>query len=129
MDMSMSMYATDIKPNRLTQARYKASDLLSLWKEGLTGMVAYAGDAYTISPWRQTSTPPWTSYPTYHQISCPFQGGNAASGQLKLAIEMMTSCSSIKAIWYWIADDIDGQEKKDIDSLPSIVIGRYQSWL
>ena len=30
MDMSMSMYANDVKPNRLTQARYKASDLLSL---------------------------------------------------------------------------------------------------
>lgn len=28
MDMSMSMYATDIKPNRLTQTKYKASDLL-----------------------------------------------------------------------------------------------------
>ena len=32
MDMSMSMYATDIKPNRLTQAKYKASDLLKQWK-------------------------------------------------------------------------------------------------
>ncbi|MCZ8488765.1 hypothetical protein O9992_21030 [Vibrio lentus] len=46
MDMSMSMYATDIKLNR-QHAPYKAL-LLSLWKEGLTGMVAY-GDAYTIN--------------------------------------------------------------------------------
>ena len=37
MDMSMSMYATDIKPNRLTQARYKALDLLKNWQEGSTG--------------------------------------------------------------------------------------------
>ncbi len=50
MDMSESMYATDIKPNRLTQARYKAHDLLEKWKEGSTGLVAYAADAYTISP-------------------------------------------------------------------------------
>ncbi|GAK82621.1 TPR domain protein in aerotolerance operon [Vibrio ponticus] len=42
MDMSRSMYANDIKPNRLTQARYKAMDLLQLWSEGQTGLVAYA---------------------------------------------------------------------------------------
>jgi len=30
MDMSYSMYATDVAPNRLTRARYKAIDLLDL---------------------------------------------------------------------------------------------------
>ncbi|MDW1982751.1 VWA domain-containing protein, partial [Vibrio sp. Vb0304] len=50
LDMSRSMYASDIKPNRLTQTRYKALDLLPKWKEGATGLIAYAGDAYSLSP-------------------------------------------------------------------------------
>ncbi|GAJ71478.1 TPR domain protein in aerotolerance operon [Vibrio sp. JCM 18904] len=47
LDMSRSMFATDIKPNRLAQTRYKALDLLPKWKEGATGLIAYAGDAIT----------------------------------------------------------------------------------
>ncbi|MFA0098028.1 VWA domain-containing protein, partial [Vibrio splendidus] len=118
MDMSMSMYATDIKPNRLTQARYKALDLLSLWKEGLTGMVAYAGDAYTISPLTSDINTIKNLVPNLSPDIMPFQGGNAASA-VKLAIEMMTRAHIYKGDLVLIADDIDGQEKKDIDSLLS----------
>ncbi len=57
MDMSLSMYATDLTPNRLTQAKFKATDLLKNLKEGETGLVAYAGEAFIISPLtRDTST-------------------------------------------------------------------------
>ncbi|MEZ9613632.1 VWA domain-containing protein, partial [Vibrio sp. 10N.286.45.C10] len=118
MDMSMSMYATDIKPNRLTQARYKALDLLSLWKEGLTGMVAYAGDAYTISPLTSDINTIKNLVPNLSPDIMPFQGGNAASA-VKLAIEMMTHAHIYQGDLVLIADDIDGQEKKDIDSLLS----------
>ncbi|MEZ9597469.1 VWA domain-containing protein [Vibrio sp. 10N.286.46.A8] len=117
-DMSMSMYATDIKPNRLTQARYKALDLLSLWKEGLTGMVAYAGDAYTISPLTSDINTIKNLVPNLSPDIMPFQGGNAVSA-VKLAIEMMTRAHIYKGDLVLIADDIDGQEKKDIDSLLS----------
>ncbi|MEZ9184223.1 VWA domain-containing protein, partial [Vibrio splendidus] len=118
MDMSMSMYATDIKPNRLTQARYKALDLLSLWKEGLTGMVAYAGYAYTISPLTSDINTIKNLVPNLSPDIMPFQGGNAASA-VKLAIEMMTRAHIYQGDLVLIADDIDGQEKKDIDSLLS----------
>ena len=49
-DLSYSMYASDIKPSRLSQARYKAIDLLKQWNEGEKALIAYAGDAFTISP-------------------------------------------------------------------------------
>ena len=50
LDLSYSMYATDLKPNRLTQAKYKAIDLIKKWHEGEKKLLAYAGDAFTISP-------------------------------------------------------------------------------
>ncbi|MGO1297979.1 MAG: hypothetical protein ACTMIA_11820, partial [Vibrio sp.] len=50
MDMSRSQYATDLSPNRLTQQRYKALDLLKGWRDGVTGLVAFAKGGYTVSP-------------------------------------------------------------------------------
>lgn len=49
-DLSLSMYAEDVKPNRLIRARRKLFDLLEKRKEGLTGLIVYAGDAHTVSP-------------------------------------------------------------------------------
>ncbi|MGB5445910.1 MAG: VWA domain-containing protein, partial [Psychromonas sp.] len=50
LDLSYSMYATDTKPNRLSQAKYKAIDLIKSWQEGEKGLIAFAGDAFTIAP-------------------------------------------------------------------------------
>ena len=50
LDLSYSMYADDIKPNRLERARFKIADLLDLRKEGQTALLVYAGDAFTVTP-------------------------------------------------------------------------------
>ncbi len=50
LDLSLSMYADDIKPSRLERARFKISDLLSLRQEGQTALLVYAGDAFTVTP-------------------------------------------------------------------------------
>lgn len=49
-DLSRSMLAEDLRPNRLTRARYRLADLLAATEEGQVGMVAFAGDAYVVSP-------------------------------------------------------------------------------
>ncbi len=50
LDLSLSMLANDLKPNRLTQARYRLADLLDQTVEGQVGLVSYAGDAYVVCP-------------------------------------------------------------------------------
>ncbi|MCA1767111.1 MAG: VWA domain-containing protein, partial [Idiomarina sp.] len=50
MDMSPSVLADDISPNRLTRMRYKAIDLVRAGLDGDTGLIAYADDAFIISP-------------------------------------------------------------------------------
>jgi Ca-activated chloride channel family protein len=49
-DLSRSMLAEDIRPNRLTRARFRLDDLLAATEEGQIGLVSYAGDAYIVSP-------------------------------------------------------------------------------
>ena len=50
LDLSPSMWAEDVKPNRLTRARLKLIDLLHTRQEGTTALVAYAGDAHVVTP-------------------------------------------------------------------------------
>ncbi len=50
LDLSFSMDATDIKPSRIERARYKIEDLLRERKEGQTALIAYAGDAFVVTP-------------------------------------------------------------------------------
>lgn len=50
LDLSLSMFAEDVRPSRLIRARQKITDVLRLRKEGYTALVAYAGDAHTVAP-------------------------------------------------------------------------------
>lgn len=50
LDLSLSMLATDVTPNRIKRARFKLLDLLKIRKEGQTGLVVFAGDAFAVSP-------------------------------------------------------------------------------
>jgi Ca-activated chloride channel family protein len=49
-DLSPSMLAQDLKPDRLTRARLKLLDLLAERQEGTAALVAYAGDAHVVTP-------------------------------------------------------------------------------
>ncbi|MCK5665273.1 MAG: VWA domain-containing protein, partial [Thiotrichaceae bacterium] len=50
LDLSLSMNANDIKPSRLERAKHKLIDILKLKKEGQTALIAFSGDAHTVSP-------------------------------------------------------------------------------
>lgn len=49
-DLSLSMFARDVKPSRLVRARQKIADVLRARAEGYTALIAYAGDAHTVAP-------------------------------------------------------------------------------
>lgn len=50
LDLTKSMLATDVKPDRLVRAKRKLIDLLELRKEGVTALVVFSGDAHVVSP-------------------------------------------------------------------------------
>lgn len=49
-DLSLSMFARDVRPSRLVRARQKITDVLRMRQEGYTALVAYAGDAHAVAP-------------------------------------------------------------------------------
>jgi len=50
LDLSRSMDAADLKPSRLTRARYKLLDILKQRREGQTALIVYAGQPFVVSP-------------------------------------------------------------------------------
>ncbi|MAR92238.1 MAG: hypothetical protein CML06_15385 [Pseudomonadales bacterium] len=50
LDMSLSMYATDLAPSRMIRARLKLTDILQQSSEGLSALVVYAGTPHVVTP-------------------------------------------------------------------------------
>ncbi|MBD1573564.1 VWA domain-containing protein [Vibrio sp. S17_S38] len=116
MDMTLSMYATDITPNRLTQARYKVLDLLPALNEGTTGLVAYSADGYMVSPLTSDSKTLANLIPNLSPAIMPTHGSNAAAG-VKKAINMLTQAGHLQGDIILISDDMSSEESKNIEQL------------
>ena len=50
LDVSRSMDTRDLAPSRMVRARHKVSDLLRRSRDGRTGLVVFAGDAFVVAP-------------------------------------------------------------------------------
>lgn len=50
LDLSPSMAATDLAPNRVARARYAIDDLLAAARDARVGLVVFGGEAFTVTP-------------------------------------------------------------------------------
>ena len=115
-DMSLSMRATDVKPNRLTRARFKAIDLVNAITEGETGLVAYAGDAFTISPLSSDAQNLTTLIPSLTPEIMPIAGSDPALG-LQAAISLLTNAGYQQGEIFWITDGISNKQMKEVSEI------------
>ena len=80
LDLSRSMLSTDLPPSRLERARFKAAELLKQRQEGQTGLVVFAGDAFTVSPLTSDARTIQSLLKTLHPDLMPVQGSRADLG-------------------------------------------------
>jgi len=88
LDLSRSMLAEDLRPNRLTRARYGLADLLAATGEGQVGLVSYAGDAYVVSPLTSDMNTIANLLPALQPDIVPV-GGSRADRALGMAAELL----------------------------------------
>jgi Ca-activated chloride channel family protein len=50
LDLSPSMLAPDVSPNRVTRARYALDDMLGAAHDARVGLIAFGEEAYTVTP-------------------------------------------------------------------------------
>ena len=113
MDMSLSMRATDITPDRLTRAKYKAIDLVNQIGEGEMGLVAYAGDAFVVSPLTQDAANISTLLPSLSPEIMPVPGSDPLLG-IETAAELLTNAGYGKGMIYWITDGVDFRQQQEL---------------
>ncbi len=80
LDLSPSMYATDLKPSRIARARYKILDILKRSQEGQMGMVVFSSEAYTVSPLTNDAQTIAAMVPSLDPNIMPVGGSNIAAG-------------------------------------------------
>jgi len=77
LDLSRSMDVNDIKPSRLTRARHKIADILSQRRDGQTALIAYAADAFVVTPLTEDVATINALLPSLSTDIMPAQGGRA----------------------------------------------------
>ena len=119
LDLSRSMLAKDLNPNRLTLAKFKLIDILRRQVDGQTALIAYAGDAHTVSPLSDDPKNIEALLPALHPNIMPSQGSNIeAAVELaeKLLSDAQVSAGDLLIITDGITIDAQKYLKKNMSA-------------
>lgn len=105
LDMSLSMMASDVKPNRLSRARLKLIDMLSRSKEGQSALIVYADRPYVVSPLTDDAHTIAAMVPALSVDLMPVQGNNTDAAIAK-AVNLLEQSNVSSGSIYLIADDV-----------------------
>ena len=124
LDLSLSMYSTDLPPNRATRAQRKVMDILEYRrKEGQTGMVVYAGDAHAVTPMTDDVETIRNLVPSLQPSIMPVPGSDPVSG-VKLALELLANSSLPRGRILLLTDGII---QSDIEAISKVLSGTGDS--
>jgi len=118
LDLSRSMDATDIKPSRLSRAHFKINDIVKLRKEGQTALIAYAANAYTVSPLTDDAETISSQIAALETHIMPAQGSRLDIA-LDMAADLFTNAGHSKGNIIVITDSISTIDEKKIKNLKS----------
>jgi len=113
LDMSRSMDATDIVPNRAERAKLKLIDFLKANKEGLSALVVFAGSSHIVSPLSDDSNTIAAMVPGLSPGIMPQQGGRSDLA-IKKAAQLLTQAGSNTGEIILITDGITREKSIDI---------------
>ena len=118
LDLSNSMLSPDLKPSRLVRARYKVADILKQNLDGQTGLVVFAGDAFTVSPLTHDVDTIQALLSPLEPALMPAQGSRVDLG-LQHAADLMRQAGIQQGGILLLTDGYDGQRAIDAASQAS----------
>ncbi len=117
LNLSVTMDATDVKPSRLVRARYKIADILRQRKDGLTALLVYSGDAFTVTPLTSDVATIENLLNALETNIMPSSGSNPEAA-LKLAVQLLQQSSQQQGDIFLITDGLGEQDgDRLVDSL------------
>jgi len=116
LDLSLSMLAQDLKPNRLTQARLTLLDLLNQHPEVPMGLVAYAGSAHALVPVSKDNATLKALLPYLNPLMMPRYGSDPVAA-FKKALQLLKGAHIKQGHLIWVTDDLDPEQAKALQNL------------
>jgi len=117
-DMSLSMYANDVAPNRAVRTQRKIIDVLNKRREeGQTALVVYAGDAHAVTPLTDDVETINNLVPSLLPNIMPIEGSKPAEG-VAVGIELLANASLLQAQILLITDGIN---RSDIGAIRNMM--------
>ena len=117
-DMSLSMYANDVAPNRAVRTQRKIIDVLNKRREeGQTALVVYAGDAHAVTPLTDDVETINNLVPSLLPNIMPIEGSKPAEG-VAVGIELLANASLLQAQILLITD---GVNRSDIGAIRNMM--------
>lgn len=108
-DLSLSLYADDIKPNRISRVQFKLTDLLTQHPDWRVGMVAYAASAHLISPISDDNSTLLSLIPHLEPLIMPAPGADVVAG-FRLARQLLEGDKITQGHFIWITDDLEPEQ-------------------
>ena len=106
LSLSRHMLARDVAPSRLDRARFKARDLLDSNKDGLNGLVGYAGEAFVVAPLTSDAKSLNDLLGAMAPDTMPVDGDNAAAA-IQLGAKLIHNANAASGSVVLITDNAD----------------------
>jgi len=106
LDLSASMRAGDIPPNRLERAKHKVIDILRRRNEGQTALVVFALEAFTVSPLTDDNNTIALMIPSLSDDLMPGQGSQPQAA-ISRATELLVQASATHGDVLLISDSAE----------------------
>jgi len=116
LDLSLSMLAGDLRPDRLTQVRFRLADLLEQTEEGQLGLVVFAGDAFVVSPLTDDTNTIANMLPALQPDIVPVAGSRADLG-LEMAASLLDRSGFARGEILLVTDSVDARDVAETRSL------------
>ncbi|HHX83024.1 MAG TPA: VWA domain-containing protein, partial [Pseudomonadaceae bacterium] len=123
-DLSLSMYSTDLSPDRATRLQRKILDLLQHRRqEGQTGLIVYAGTAHTVTPMTDDVATISNLVPSLQPSIMPTPGSDPAAA-VTLALDLLANSNLSRARILLLTDGI---ENSDVGAIRRLLDGSGNS--
>lgn len=107
LSLSDDMLAQDLKPDRMTRARFAVRDLLDAAGDARTALVAYAGAAFTVAPLTDDKQTVLNLLRALQPDVMPVPGNNAAAG-IRRGVELLRQSQVKGGELVLVTDTADG---------------------
>lgn len=126
-DLSPSMMAEDISPSRLVRSRLKIIDLLKARPDGQTALIAFSGEAYTVTPLTDDSQTIINLLPALAPNTLPSLGSNPEMAYSQAA-DLLTQAGIAKGQILMITDEITTDALDTLEDLVTASSHKLTLW-